>query len=240
MYTALFGGYERLLEQPVARASGVDFVCFTDDPTLSSESWQVRLVDAPFPDDSVRSARAVKIGGARLLGDHDVSLWIDNCVILQRDPREFVALLGDGDMVLPFHSFRASLRDEYIAVLRAGLDDPDIVRRQWRLIDSAGLGAARPHWTAILTRRNVPAVHDAMRTWLDEVLRHSRRDQLSFEYAMSRAGFEFSSLTIDNRVSHLHVWTPIEQLDRRLETRRWSPPLGADPEQRDRAPVAEH
>ena len=37
-YTVLTKGCEELLDQPMANESEVDFVCFTDDPSLQSET----------------------------------------------------------------------------------------------------------------------------------------------------------------------------------------------------------
>lgn len=39
VYTAIYGGYDTLREQP--EMPGVDFVCFTDDPGLRSSRWRV-------------------------------------------------------------------------------------------------------------------------------------------------------------------------------------------------------
>jgi hypothetical protein len=38
VFTSLFGWCENLLEQPMAADSGIDLVCFTDDPDLKRES----------------------------------------------------------------------------------------------------------------------------------------------------------------------------------------------------------
>ena len=61
VYTCLIGDYERLNEQPVAANSSLDFVCFTDAPGLTSESWRIVPVIPTFPLDHVRSQRLLKI-----------------------------------------------------------------------------------------------------------------------------------------------------------------------------------
>ncbi len=78
VYTCIMGGYEALMEQPVAADSGTDFVCITDDPTLRSEKWQIRTVESALPMDSARSSRAPKILAHRFLPDYDESLYVDN------------------------------------------------------------------------------------------------------------------------------------------------------------------
>ena len=44
VYTAIFGGYNELIEQP--QFENVDYVCFTDR-NLSSSSWKVVVVPEP-------------------------------------------------------------------------------------------------------------------------------------------------------------------------------------------------
>lgn len=45
VYTVLFGGYEDLLEQPVATQSEVDFICFVDNAGVRSRTWRLHVVD---------------------------------------------------------------------------------------------------------------------------------------------------------------------------------------------------
>src|SRR5690606_31706130 len=73
IYTALFGGHDRLLEQPPIDA--VDFVCFSDDPTLQSRTWEIRL--QPRREHPRRAARDIKTSPDRHLPDHDWTIWVD-------------------------------------------------------------------------------------------------------------------------------------------------------------------
>ena len=45
IYTAIFGNYEGLIPQP--KFTGVDYICFTDQP-IKSTSWKVVEVPAQF------------------------------------------------------------------------------------------------------------------------------------------------------------------------------------------------
>lgn len=119
VYTALIGGYESLREEPLARASGWEFVCFTDVPGLTGQTWRVVPVMPRLPSDPVRSARHVKICGDPALGHHDTTLWIDNTVELRAPPEEFVEHWLDGvDVAVPLHSERSSVLGEADAAVR--------------------------------------------------------------------------------------------------------------------------
>src|SRR4051794_40845429 len=183
VYTALVGGYEQPLPQPVAAGSDIDFVCFTDDPELVSDEWEVRLLEPAFGADRVRSSRAVKILGHASLAAYDETLWIDQRVRLRVDPAMILAdWLARGDLVVPRHSYRADVVTEFQVVLDAGLDESSRLYEQ--LTHYAGL---RPEllqhpvpWTGILARRRTPEVDRGSEQWFRNVLRYSRRDQLSF------------------------------------------------------------
>lgn len=220
VYTCLIGGYEALNEQPMAAASGLDFLCFTDDPTLTSASWNLVPYAPAFPLDPVRSQRIVKLSPHDVLPGYDVSLYIDNSVILTAPPEEVIArYLPEGQVAaMPGHSFRASVRDEFMEVLRMGLDDGGRVLEQlnhYLLSDPAALEAV-PFWSAIILRRHHdPAVITAMRLWLAQVLRYSRRDQLSGTHALGRSGLEVARFEVDNLGSWFHRWpvTPARNRD---------------------------
>ena len=91
VYTALFGNYERLNPQPMAGESDVDWICFTDDSELTSDDWEVVVIEPSFALGPARSARKVKILPPAQVRYYRVSLWIDNSVIMDADPRTMVS-----------------------------------------------------------------------------------------------------------------------------------------------------
>lgn len=230
VYTAIFGGYEDLLErESVAdrnNADGADYYCFTDR-TLRGRGWHVIEMAAPFPDDPVRSARLVKILGHSSLKGYDTWLWLDNRVRLKIAPELLVRdWLSRSDLALPAHDHRETVADEFKQVLRYGLDSPAVVRRQLAAYSSYANATLEqlPLWTAILARRNIDSVRELAECWAAEVLRHSRRDQLSIRYAMHRhPDVEVNVIRVRNRESELHTWLTEESFPRNSRLRLWSP-----------------
>lgn len=209
VYTAILGGYERVLEQPVAASSELDFICFTDDPTLTSETWHIEHIRPSLPGDTVRSARVLKIRGHTLLGSYDETLWIDNTVLLTADPAGILnAWLDDADLAVPHHSFRESVADEFDVVAALRLEDPVRVyeQRAHYMAAAPNLLSAPALWTGMLARRHIPAVASTMEVWLDNVLRYSRRDQLSIVLAIAAAQHPVTVVEIDNNASQWHAW----------------------------------
>ena len=209
VYTALFGDYERLNETQNVGSGDTPFLCFTDDPGLTSSVWEIRVVKPLFPDDLQRSQRELKIRGCPELDGFDRTLYIDNAVSLTAPPELILdAWLAAHDLAIPAHSFRASVLDEFFAVLSLGLDDPARVREQLdhyaessrTVLDEA------PTWNGMIARRNSPDVRDLMNRWFDEVLRYSRRDQLSSNVIFGRAAVAINRIAIDNHRSEFHSW----------------------------------
>jgi hypothetical protein len=211
VYTALFGGYETLLEQHVAARYDTDLICFTDDPSLASSSWQIRQVTPRFPLDPDRSSRFPKIMAHELLPDYDASIYIDNTVLLTRDPTEiFDDLLPVGVAMASIrHSYRDSVAAEFDAVVAAGVEAPWACaeqREHYEAYNPEAL-AAQTLWNGLMLRRhNVEDVKATMAVWWEHVLRYSRRDQLSLHAALHTTGLAVRVHELDNFVSPYHEW----------------------------------
>lgn len=212
VYTALLGGYEELNEQPLAQDSGLPFICFTDDPELTSDTWQIVPVETSFPLDLVRSQRDLKIRGHEMLSRFDETLYIDNSVSLLTGPGEILDdWLSSADYAVPLHSFRDRVIDEFDEVVNLQYDDPTRVHEQLLHYSDLYPDALyqRPYWNGMLARRRNDRIDLAMRVWFDHVLRYSRRDQLSANVALSLVGIAVNGVEIDNMSSTLHRW-PVE------------------------------
>lgn len=209
VYSAIIGRYESLTEQPIARESEVPFICLTDDPDLTSETWTIELVEPTFPFDPIRSARRLKILGNERLAQFTETLWIDNRIrLLERPELILEDWLADADIAMPTHSARLDLLDEFRAVIEGGYDEPGRVQEQLSHYAQSDpeLLLRKPLWTAILARRRSDAVHATMRHWYDDVLRYSRRDQLSVLAALAATGVAVETRDLENDGSPLHQW----------------------------------
>lgn len=214
IYTVLMGGYEGLKEVTTSADDRVDSICFTDDPTLKSDTWQIHLVTPAFPSDPIRSQRMLKIRGHERLREYESTLYVDNSVRLDVPAGDIIdSWLADPavDIAVPLHSYRESVLDEFDELLAGHYDDPGRLYEQ--LIDYSEdhpeALEAKPYWTAIIARRTNPRVDAAMAVWADHVLRYSRRDQLSVRVALDGGDAVVRPIEIDNFASPLHAW-PVE------------------------------
>jgi hypothetical protein len=209
VYTSVLGPGRALPEVPVARESAADFLCFTDDPGLRSDTWEVVLVRPRLPGDAVRSERYLKIVGHPALAGYDRTLWVDPGLELLAAPETFVGeWLADAHVAAPLHTFYPSVLAEAQACIDLGKDDHLRVFEQLAHYVQTAAAAldANPHWTALLARRRTQTTETAMALWWEHVLRYSRRDQLSFNVAMTEAGVWVASVPLANLSSELHRW----------------------------------
>lgn len=208
VYTVLFGDYEEL-NNDHAPQDGITMLCLTDNPDLESDVWDVVVVEPTFPMDSVRSQRLIKISGHERLTEFHETLYIDNSVTLTGSASALLEQWLDGyDVAMPIHSFRSSLADEFVAVIRDGLDDLGRVVEQYEHYALMGVDfEVRPLWSAMIARRHTPEVQRAFGAWAAHMLRYSRRDQLSNRVALT--GVSINEIDGDNYHSDYHTWPQV-------------------------------
>ena len=208
LYTALFGGYESLNELEVIDPA-VRAICFTDDPTLSSSTWEIVSVTPVFPSDPIRSQRRIKIVGHEALKEYEEWLYIDNTVRLLATASEILnSVLADHDLGIPRHSFRALLSDEFDEVRNHDVDSFERVTEQLTHYAATYpfVLTQKPLWNGIIARRNTPQIAHWAELWWSHVQRYSRRDQLSVLVAIHLANVSLNHIDIDNYASAFHQW----------------------------------
>ena len=195
VYTVILGGYDSL-KLPEVMDPRLDYIVFADVPIPNTGVFHVRPVTY-FCHDMMRVARFVKTHPHFYLPKYDVVIWIDASVMILGDIYPFVeSFLASGKLVAAIpHPFRSTIHEEVEECIRAGLDDPAVMRAQVALYRQDGLGDTRLAETGFsmfdLRDSRTTAFLDL---WWSEIERHSRRDQISFNYATSRCGLDWHAL----------------------------------------------
>jgi hypothetical protein len=174
VYTSIYGGKDTL---------------WRPQPTVGFE-WRVfrePAMSAIFPDDPVRSAKLFKVLAHNWI-DTTFSVWIDGSVELMPDcdiPGLVKRYLSDGCGMAAFrHPNRGCVYEEAVVCKSGHLDDPRLIDAQMgRYMDEEyprdnGLAACG----VLLRRHDVPGIGEFNNAWWGEIMRGSKRDQLSFPY----------------------------------------------------------
>lgn len=207
LYTAIFGPYDKL--EDVDPLGGWKYLCFTDQD-LKSESWEIVKIDPSgmtFPEKACRQIKI--IGPDYYLPKHDVSVWVDANITPGIDLNEFIK---GKDYCLMQHPARQSIYDEAIACVERKKDSPAVISAQIdQYVKEFGYAIPGLVATGVLVRKNTEKNKEINAAWWHEVERHSRRDQLSFNYVAHKLGFKyqlFPFLQGFNYKQHTQIYVP--------------------------------
>lgn len=191
VYTAVFGGYDRVFP-PVVPEAELDYVVVTDDPDLKLAGWRVLKVD-PAAHGSPKAANLhYKALMHRELPGYDASLYIDgNIRLLGRTSEVFETFLAtDAALGVFRHPTRDCVADEVETCVDSRRGDPATLRaelaayREEGFADDQGLIEAG----IILKNHNAPDMDPAMGLWCDLFSRFRTRDQFSLPVVKARTG----------------------------------------------------
>jgi len=212
VYSAIAGGYDRIRTPRGGIAAR--HVLFTDEAS-PAPGWETRRFDMVRAD-AVRTAKAPKVLAHRYAGDGEWSVWIDGNVELIAPARSLIAEVERSGCSIGLfrHPERYCAYAEGAACIKRGKDAAERIAEQLARYEAEGFprryGLAECN--VIVRRHNDPAVKQAMEIWWEEIEKGSRRDQISFNYALWRAGLAYHELgngLVDVRsdrrfVYHLH------------------------------------
>ncbi len=193
VYTAIIGTYDKLRE-PEYKHPDIDYVCYTTNPDLHSDTFTIKLVDKIFPRDT-KNARALKVLSHLFLIGYDYTLWIDGSTRIRGlDFKEAIAQwMSKNSIALHKHVKRNCIYQEAIECQLQKKDDVQAIQRQVEYMksksypDSRGLAE-----TAQLLRKSDEIVRLFNRAWWYFIDNFSIRDQLSFDYVAWEKNIDYA------------------------------------------------
>ncbi|NEX16288.1 MAG: hypothetical protein C1943_06580 [Halochromatium sp.] len=189
VYTAIMGKRDRLLE--ASPHPDADYICYTDDSELSSETWTIRHIDAS--QNPRLTARRLKLLPHELFPEYKYSIWHDATLSLVATPRTALDYLKDNKIALFKHSRRINVYQEAREVLILKRDLPSCVIPQIKRYRQECFFDNVLCATGVLIREhNHPDIKRLMTFWWEELSQNSVRDQLSFNYAAWKTNTPFS------------------------------------------------
>ena len=219
VYTAIFGGYNELIEQP--QFENVDYVCFTDRNLLSS-SWKVVVVPEPqVGDDNTRNNRYYKILPHLHLQDYQYSIYIDGNFIIKKNPQLLIKNFLNEEVSMACFDHNQTIMDprncvyqEYEAIVALAetenkvKDDLEVIKKHIDFLKSenypenngliSGGVLVRKHFDEKLIK--------VMEEWWYFVKNFSKRDQLSFNYVAWKHHFKYNVIPGDIRKKNDYVY----------------------------------
>ncbi len=209
VFTALFGRYETLNELTVLRNPTTKYVCFTDDPSLTSETWEILLVNSTEKESPSRASREIKMLGHKYFPEGTRSLYIDNTVRLKVDGAVVLEdWLKETDIAFMRHYSRETVRGEFFVCSAYGLDEQERIWEQYKYYSQnyPTVLQQRPHWGGMIARINSAKTDKFMETWKQQFDAFTKRDQLSINASSMISGIKIATIDGENDSSKWHKW----------------------------------
>jgi len=199
VYTCNFGRYESV-KAPVVVEPDIRYILFTDDPTLRSDVWEIRVLESETGNPR-RESRRAKIQPHVYLPTHDISVYIDSSLELKHhNVRKMVdAAMEGNDAAIYRHYKRTCVYEEieYVAndkdrsVPKAECQQAIRKYEELGYPKNAGLFE-----NAFIFRRNTPQVQKMNEIWWQEYMAGSERDQFTLMYAIHKSGVKVNPIPV--------------------------------------------
>ena len=199
VYTAIYGGQLKLND--AIASDNCDFICFTDDSNLKSNTWEIRYIKG-LTKSPVRNAKIYKILPHIYFKEYNYSLWVDSTHI-PLDAANFTnKYLKESNIALFKHPRRNCIYKELKACFtvrkihkykRSMIEQVEKYKNEGYPVNN-GLAVCG----VIARRHNELTIIKAMEDWWNEIKNNSPRDQLSFNYIMHKHNLTYN--TIDDNI----------------------------------------
>ncbi len=199
VYTAIFGGYDKLL--PVRVVGDSDYICFSDCEIEAPPPWQVRIIDPPHPDPRFAS-RYYFDQSTLVLPEYKYTIMHSGSAALEVPPETLLQYLADTD-IAGFCHRRVSVYKEPFMVAKVGKDKMENMVEQMNRYRSEGFLGKPLSACTLLIRRNTRAIRKFEKRWWHEVVNGSHRDQLSFDYVRWKLGVKITYIPGDVFKTHI-------------------------------------
>lgn len=187
VYTCVFGHTDPLHEPAII--GNARFVCFTDR-NINSKNWEmVRIETAEAP---TRLSRTYKLTPHLLFPDAEISLWMDASFSLRTSILDVID--SHPEKIVRFsHKDRTRIKDEAQEIARIGKARPEPTFAQLAQYQSEGFDTddnpmQELSCNGVVMRRHLPEIAALNELWLEQLNKHTLRDQMSLDYCMWRLG----------------------------------------------------
>ena len=189
VYTAITNKYDCLRNH---NPKDIDYVAFVDND-MTSKHWNIKQVCNEFSDPN-RNAKIHKILSHVYFPEKKYSLWIDGSIEIKFpwSMRSFFeSYLSDCDMVVFKHEERNCVYEEAKICCEMNLDCVETIKKQMerykneKIKQNMGLSEC-----SVILRKHNEKTKEFNEIWWREICNGSKRDQLSFDYAVKKSGIK--------------------------------------------------
>ena len=190
IYTAITGNYDDL-KSPIFIDPNVKYICFTNNPQLSSDKWEIRYVsDSSLSD--VQLARKIKILPFEFMDIDKNILWVDAKYSIFSDLRKYISRYLRKSSILCFpHFSRNNVCDEMSVLVQMYpyIKEKLIIQTGTYLLEGFKDDCGLYDTGCIYRDFSDEKVYIMMKQWWDNISNYTHRDQISFPYVCWKNNF---------------------------------------------------
>lgn len=199
VYTCITGNYDEPIE-PIYVPENIDFYIVTDMDIDTYSAWKkidITHIDEIKGFDNTRKARYVKTHPHIFFKDYEYSIWVDSNFKVVGDLSKYIKYIGKA---VPFasnwHPVRNCIYREVEACILRKKDDTNLLRQQVEYYRTQGF----PQEFGLIETNMIIRKHAdkkciaLMEAWWNEMVRWSKRDQLSLPYVIWKQGYTMRDL----------------------------------------------
>ena len=187
VYTCITGDYDNL--QELQEIEKMDYYCFTNNYNIKSNTWKVIYIEDSKLS-NIQLARKIKILGHPIVNEYDIAVWIDGSIRFDRSIIEFITeYLREEDVFSAFkHSSRNNIKEECYECIRMRKETKNNIRRILSFYEKENydFNNGLIESGVYIKRPKNEKVIETMNLWFQMILKYSHRDQLSFNYCISK------------------------------------------------------
>lgn len=200
IYSAVIGSCDKEIIKSTYKNDNDDMFLFTNNHNILSHDRVIHYVEKLINDD-VRASKFIKIMPHLYLQQYKYSLYIDGHISIIDNIRDMInnhiSTTNFTGIVLLEHPYRTCAYNEAKECIKLKKDYKEIIEKQITKYEHElfpkNIGLIRGG--VIFREHNNPNVIKIMETWLSEVLNGSRRDQISFNYAVWKNNARYNQLS---------------------------------------------
>lgn len=221
IYTCITGDYDDLKELKQTEV-GIDYFCFTNNDKIKSNTWNVVYIEDNTLNNHMLS-RKIKMLGHPMINQYDICVWIDANVVIRSSILDFLNQgcdLEQYDFVAFQHEERNCIYEEGLACVKLRREKKEIIETQLQFYEEQQFPKqfGLCEMTVFVKKPKNELVQKTMNLWFDMIQKYSKRDQMSFMYAIYKTGLPIQVLQIpvkDNK------WFFRETHKRPVETKNY-------------------
>ena len=202
VYTALTGNYDNVNEI-LYKEDNVDYFLFTNNPSITSNTWQVVYVDNGLENQLL--SRHIKMFPQKYLDSkYEISIYIDASAVIYGEISQLVKYLNDKvSFAVSKHSVRNTLKEEFDACVAIKKIDQSTAILQYNRYVAEGIVDNIPlvECGILVRRHNDEKLQQLMQCWYEEFKNGIHRDQLSLLPMIKKNNF-MGYVIMDGSVWH--------------------------------------